>query len=72
MGAPINTADISASWSTIFSKEIQSNRELLLSGMLFAGFAPLATEWWHFSYGDRLWGMYYDRPAIFNVCDLDK
>lgn len=32
-----------------------SNRELLLSVMNSAGFARLPHEWWHFSYGDKMW-----------------
>lgn len=33
-----------------FSKEILDNRKLLFDGMRKFGFAPIRTEWWHFSY----------------------
>lgn len=66
MGTPINSPDARSAWETEFDVTISSNRKLLLDGMHFAGFAPLSTEWWHFSYGDRFWGMYYDHPALFD------
>lgn len=34
-----------------------SNRELLCSVMESAGFRRLSHEWWHFSYGDQMWGL---------------
>jgi len=39
------------------------NRQLLRRCMLEAGFAPFDGEWWHFSYGDREWARYYNKPA---------
>lgn len=40
----------------------QQNRETLLRAMLQAGFAPLESEWWHFSYGDQNWAAFYEEP----------
>lgn len=37
------------------------NQETLIEAMLDAGFAPLATEWWHFSYGDHNWARFYEK-----------
>jgi D-alanyl-D-alanine dipeptidase len=34
------------------------NRKLLCSAMGFAGFANYPKEWWHFSYGDKMWAAY--------------
>lgn len=34
-------------------------RRLLSSAMLGAGFAPLATEWWHWSYGEQQWAAFH-------------
>ena len=33
-------------------------RRLLSHAMLDAGFAPLDSEWWHFSYGDQRWATF--------------
>lgn len=41
----------------------QKNRQLLRTVMVGVGFAPFDGEWWHFSYGDREWAKYYQRPA---------
>ncbi len=40
----------------------RQNRDLLRSVMLEAGFAPFDGEWWHFSYGDKEWARYYNKP----------
>ena len=52
------------------SKTAQKNRNLLISTMLEAEFAPLATEWWHYSYGDLYWSAFYNQPALYNVINL--
>lgn len=36
-------------------ERVRRNRRLLYHVMIDAGFANLATEWWHFDYGDQLW-----------------
>lgn len=64
MGSPINAVD-DRSWSANtngLSDEQISNRAMLRSAMLKEGFAPLASEWWHFSYGDQRWAVFYDKP----------
>jgi diaminopimelate epimerase len=39
--------------------------------MLERGFAPFEGEWWHFSYGDKEWAAYFDKPnAIYEQKDL--
>lgn len=35
----------------------RDNRRLLYHAMVGAGFASYRCEWWHFSYGERLWAM---------------
>lgn len=50
-------------FSPFISKEAWGNRQLLRRVMLQAGFAPFDGEWWHFSYGDKEWAKYYDKPA---------
>lgn len=39
------------------------NRTVLREAMMSAGFAPFDGEWWHFSYGDKEWAKYYNKPA---------
>lgn len=50
----------------VFSNEITNEqmkyRKLLRTIMMQAGFAPYDGEWWHFSYGDREWAFYYEKP----------
>lgn len=41
----------------------ERNRALLNSIMRNAGFAPFNGEWWHFSYGDREWAAFYNKPT---------
>ncbi len=43
------------------------NRELLHDLMVAEEFAPFYGEWWHFSYGDKEWAWFYDKPhAIYS------
>lgn len=56
----------SFTFSPFISKEAWNNRQLLRQTMTEAGFAPFDGEWWHFSYGDKEWAKYYDKPqAIY-------
>ncbi|HEY5667651.1 MAG TPA: M15 family metallopeptidase [Candidatus Saccharimonadales bacterium] len=64
VGSPINAVDDS-SWGDNhdgLTKSQIAMRDMLRSTMLAAGFAPLASEWWHYSYGDQRWAVYYDKP----------
>ncbi|MFF1839009.1 M15 family metallopeptidase [Streptomyces sp. NPDC058231] len=45
------------------SATARSNRAMLTHGMTEAGFVNYATEWWHFSLGDRYWALLKGRPA---------
>ncbi len=70
MGARANT-DGPTGWShTSAISAIQQKRRLaLLKAMLAAGFANHAYEWWHYSYGDAMWAIFYDKPAtLYDVC----
>lgn len=40
-----------------FTKEILANRKLLFDGMKKFGFSPIRTEWWHFSYRKKSFGI---------------
>lgn len=45
--------------------EVRDNRRLLYHVMSQAGFTNLPSEWWHFDYGNRFWGFYTKRPAMY-------
>jgi len=51
--------------------EQQENRKVLHCFMISEGFAPYYGEWWHFSYGDKEWAWFYDKPnAIYSQIDF--
>lgn len=51
--------------------EQQRNRVILLKAMQSAGFVNYPAEWWHYSYGDRMWAAYSNRrTAIYGVLDM--
>jgi D-alanyl-D-alanine dipeptidase len=61
----------SYTFSPFISKEAQQNRTLLRNVMLSANFAPFDGEWWHFSYGDKEWAKYYNKPyAIYRQIEV--
>lgn len=63
MGCPPNTDDDRAALhSNLITEEQCSNRQVLLKAMLQAGFAPLHNEWWHYSYGETRWAVFYRQP----------
>ena len=43
------------------------NRDLLASVLLGAGLVNYPTEWWHWSYGDKYWGLLTGNPAIYSA-----
>ena len=51
------------------SKEISrkqaDNRQILISALMQKDFANYPLEWWHYSYGDRLWAAYKNRKNCF-------
>lgn len=64
MGTPIwGFSQDSYTFSPFITKEAWNNRQLLRRAMMSAGFAPFDGEWWHFSYGDKEWARFYDRPG---------
>ena len=64
------------SWTFNFAKlsdEQKNNRSLLFNAMIGAGFANLASEWWHYSYGDQICAMSYDKSkAIYGSIDFKR
>ena len=52
---------------------IRNNRRILYNAMISAGFTNLPSEWWHFDFGDRFWGYYNNKPAIYEgVFDISE
>lgn len=62
-GCPVNYPD-SLSW-TYNSKPLTrrqiENRLLLTEAMFKANFCNLASEWWHYSYGDQQWALFFNK-----------
>lgn len=57
--------DSGASTAEILARDA---RRLLAHTLLSVGFAPIRSEWWHFSYGDQRWAVYSgSKNAIFNT-----
>ncbi|HEX3568367.1 MAG TPA: M15 family metallopeptidase [Candidatus Saccharimonadales bacterium] len=62
MGARANDeTDRGKAYSDQITREQRARREQLYQAMLTAGFANNANEWWHFSYGDAYWALFYDQ-----------
>lgn len=56
----------SYTFSPFIENEEWKNRQILRRIMTLVGFAPFDGEWWHFSYGDKEWAKYYNKPmAIY-------
>jgi len=71
-GSPINE-DIDESFLHYqdISEEAKGNRRLLLETMLDVGFASMAFEWWHFSYGDKTWAWFYDvKDSFYDLAEM--
>lgn len=52
-----------ATRSVDLTPEERLNRKVLVDAMLSAGFVNYPVEWWHYSYGDRLWAAYSNRKT---------
>lgn len=65
------------SWSHYFEEapqthaalEIRDNRRILINGMKSVGFSNIPSEWWHFDYGNQLWGYYTQRDAFYGIAE---
>lgn len=52
---------------------VGNNRRLLYNIMVESGFTNLPSEVWHYDYGNRSWGYYKKKPAIYKgVLEIDK
>ncbi|MGN0033159.1 MAG: M15 family metallopeptidase [Candidatus Limimorpha sp.] len=46
------------SYKNVLTKEQRKNRRYLVKKMKRQGFVNFPAQWWHFSYGDRMWAAY--------------
>lgn len=58
-------SDICETFSQNISAEARKNREILLDILYEQEFVNYPYEWWHFSYGDRLWAYLMDKKEAF-------
>lgn len=58
MGTPVDTIDDAVNTWHAVAPAARANRELLWNIMTAQGFVNLASEWWHYSYGDQYWAIY--------------
>lgn len=64
MGTSVDAIDDRANtWSDAVDENAHGNRLLLHTCMTSAGFVNLASEWWHYSYGDQYWAVLTQAPA---------
>ncbi|MEH6445696.1 MAG: M15 family metallopeptidase [Oceanospirillaceae bacterium] len=47
------------------SQKVKDNRDILVSCLQSQGLINYPQEWWHFSYGDRLWAELSERDYIY-------
>ena len=51
--------------NNLISEAQVKNRKILYEAMTNAGFINYPLEWWHYSYGDRMWAAYTNRDKCF-------
>jgi len=51
--------------SDLVSDEQKKNRKMLFNLMTEVGFVNYSLEWWHYSYGDRMWAAYRREKKCF-------
>lgn len=56
---PNNDTELAFLHSNLITEAQYTNRIKLLKAMLHAGFAPFASEWWHYQYGETYWAAFY-------------
>lgn len=73
-GSPRDLDDeISYLHSNKITSKQKENRTLLLKTMLNAGFASCYSEWWHFSYGDKVWAWFYGKEhSLYDFISVES
>ncbi len=71
MGCPVRHFGPKADFEAPVSAEARANRELLRRTLEGVGFVNYPSEWWHYSFGDRLWArLTGSRVAVFSRLDV--
>jgi D-alanyl-D-alanine dipeptidase len=71
MGNPMNTVgEKSNTFAEGLTPQQEKNRMMLYDTLTNAGFVNIASEWWHYSYGDQYWALYNKLPhALYGPTD---
>lgn len=51
--------------TNLITEKQKENRRILYEAMTKAGFVNYPLEWWHYSYGDRMWSAYTRQTECF-------
>ena len=71
MGGVVRGFDESADFDYPVLPEQRKNRLILREALTKAGFVNYPSEWWHYSFGDRLWArLTGSEIAVFGKLDL--
>lgn len=72
MGCPISEfGPLTATDSELISAEARKNRKILQDALGMVGIINYPSEWWHYSFGDRLWArLTGSKIAVFAKLDL--
>ena len=72
MGGFVRQFDDTAEFDSLnLSKKAQENRLILKKTLESVGFVNYPSEWWHYSFGDRLWAkLTGSKIAIFGKLEL--
>lgn len=62
---PVEVDNKTYTYSKLVNDEEKFSRSILVQAMERAGFVNYPTEWWHWSYGDKYWGYYKNKDAIY-------
>ncbi len=63
--ASTNWYEVNAETSS--DEKIRTLRRILFQTMKEAGFISYPLEWWHYSYGDDVWGFTNSRQALYEI-----
>lgn len=48
---------------------LHAHRMMLFNALIGEGFCNFPQEWWHFSYGDRVWAAHYGKDILYASCE---
>ncbi len=72
-GKMCELSELSHCLNSKLTKAQHSNQEVLIAAMCRSDFAPLYSEWWHYSYGDQRWAAFYDKKkAVYNAVNSES